>query len=185
MPVDSRRCRGAPCGRPVHGRRLPIRSWTAGAQAGATTRVAPTAPILEGEQGRTNRALPQRIVLQQKTTLYAVDGFRIGTSSLRKGELFHARSTQQPWEAVVSFNTARLVIKSVVLVALFGELFLDGPGPGPNGRIFDRHGIFERGRRGPRPALDEMQVLARALKVSLRAEVRHVDDKGVALPVAA
>ena len=30
-----------------------------------------------------------------------------------------------------------------------------------------------------------MQILARALKIGLRTEVRHVDDEGIALPVAA
>src|ERR1700736_4224324 len=129
-------------------------------------------------------ALPQRIVLKQKTTLYVVYGSRIGTSSLRKGELFHAPSMQQPWEAKVSFDAARLVIKSVLLIALLGELFLDGPWPRPHGRIFDLDLVFERGRAGRRPAFDQMQVLARSLKIGLRAEVRHVDDEGVALPAA-
>ena len=38
---------------------------------------------------------------------------------------------------------------------------------------------------GPRPALDEVQVLARARDIGLRAEVRHVDDQRVALPMPA
>src|ERR1700680_2785951 len=105
-------------------------------------------------------ALPQRIVLKQKTTLYVVYGSRIGTSSLRKGEIFHAPSMQQPREAKVSFDAARLVIKSVLLIALLGELFLDGPWPRPHGRIFDRYSVFERGWPGARPALDPMHVLA-------------------------
>src|SRR5712671_2222940 len=112
------------------------------------------------EQGRTIRALPQRIVLKQKTTLYVVDGSRIGTSSLREGELFDAPATQQPRKAKVSFDAARLVIKSVLLVALLGELFLDGPGLRPHGRIFDRDLVFERRRAGPREALDQVQVFA-------------------------
>ena len=40
-------------------------------------------------------------------------------------------------------------------------------------------------RPGARPALDQVQVLARALEIGLRTEVRHVDDERVALPVAA
>src|ERR1700730_16681511 len=129
-------------------------------------------------------ALPQRIVLKQKTTLYVVYGSRIGTSSLRKGEIFHPPSMQQPREAKVSFDAARLVIESVFLIALLGELFLDGPWPRPHGRIFDLDLVFERGRAGPRPAFDQMQVLARSLEIGLRTEVRHVDDEGVALPAA-
>src|SRR5262249_48744632 len=38
---------------------------------------------------------------------------------------------------------------------------------------------------GPRPALDEVQVLARAAIIGLRAEVRHVDHQRISLPVAA
>src|SRR5215468_10568682 len=89
--------------------------------------------------GRDIRALPQRIVLKQKTALYVVDSSWIGTSSLRKSELFHAPSMQQSGQAKVSFDAARLVIKSVLLVALLGELFFDGPGLSPHGRIFDGH----------------------------------------------
>src|SRR5215471_12404021 len=135
--------------------------------------------------GRDILALPQRIVLKQKTALYVVDGSWIGPSSLRKGKLFHAPSMQQSRQAKVSFDATRLVIKSVLLIALLGELFFDGPGLGPHGRIFDRHLIFDRGWSGPRPALDQVQVLARAFKIGLRAEVCHVDDEGVALSVAA
>src|SRR3984893_18599967 len=115
-------------------------------------------------------ALPQRIVLKQKTTLYVVYGSRIGTTSLRKGEFFHAPAMQQPREAEVSFDAAGLVIKSVLLVALLGELFLDGPWPRPHGRIFDRDLVFERGRAGTRPALDQVLVLARSLEIGLRTE---------------
>src|SRR5437870_59253 len=91
---------------------------------------------------------------------------------------------QQPREAIVSLDTARLVIKSVLLVALPGELLLDGPGPSPHRRIFDRDDVFKRGRAGARPALEQMQVLARALIIRLRTEVRHVDHEGIALPMA-
>src|SRR5215471_18390649 len=105
------------------------------------------------------------------------------TASLRKGELFSTRSPHQSRETIVSFDAARLVIKPVLLIALPGELLLDGPGLGPHRRIFDRHHVFERGWPSAPPALDQMHVLARALKIRLRAEVRHVDDERVTLPV--
>src|SRR5260370_18976027 len=111
-------------------------------------------------------------------------GCRIRTSSLREGQLFHAPPVQQPWEAIVSFDAARLVINSVLPVALLGEHLCNFPWPRPHGGIFDRHDVFERGRRGKCPALDHLQVLARALKIGLRAEVRHVDNGGVAVPIA-
>src|SRR5258708_37457662 len=90
-----------------------------------------------------------------------------------------------PRETIVSLDATRLGIKSVVLVALPGELFPDGPWPRPYGRIFDRDIIFERARRGTPPAFNQVQVLACALKIGLRAEVRHVDHKRIALPMAA
>jgi hypothetical protein len=92
---------------------------------------------------------------------------------------------QQPGEAIVSFDAARLVIGSVFPVALFGELLLDGPWPRPHGRIFDRNDVFERGRPGASPALDHVQVLARPLKIGLWTEVRDVDHEGIAVPAAA
>src|SRR5713101_4491058 len=49
---------------------------------------------------------------------------RIRTSALRKGELFHPRSTHLPRKTIVSFDAARLVVDSVFLVALLGELLL-------------------------------------------------------------
>jgi hypothetical protein len=104
-------------------------------------------------------ALPQGIVLKQKTTLYVVYGSRIVTSSLRKGEFFHAPSMQQSREAEVSFDAAGLVINSVLPVALLSEIFLGSPWPRPHGRIFDRDLVCECGLAGPCPALDQMQVL--------------------------
>src|SRR5262249_11132358 len=92
---------------------------------------------------------------------------------------------QQSREAEVSFDTARLVIKSVLRVALLGELLLGGPRPCPRGRVFYRDLVAERRRPGAREALDQMQALARSLEIGLRTEVRHVDDEGVAFPVAA
>src|SRR5262245_5799369 len=83
---------------------------------------------------------------------------------------------------IVSLVAAWLVINSVRLFALPDELLRDRPWFRPHGRILDGDNVFEGVRRGPRPALDQMQVLARALKIRLRAEVRYVDDEGVALP---
>src|SRR5215471_9433961 len=76
-------------------------------------------------------ASTQWILLKHKTTVRIVSGCGIRTSSFRKGKLLHPPSVQQPWETKVSFDAARLVIKSVFLVALLGELLLDGPGPSP------------------------------------------------------
>jgi hypothetical protein len=46
----------------------------------------------------------------------------------------------------------------------------DRPRPRPHGRIFDRNDVFEGGRASPRPAFDQMRLLARALKIGLRTE---------------
>src|SRR5207245_178482 len=130
-------------------------------------------------------ALLQRILLNGQHTTYVVHGSRIVTSSLRKGALFHAPSMQQSRQAIVPFDAARLVINSVLIVALPGELLLGGPWPRPHGRIFDRDLVREGLWPGARPALNEVHVLARAEEIGLRAEVGHVDHKRVALPVAA
>src|SRR5262249_44597006 len=119
--------------------------------------------------------LLQRIFFNTHKIRGVVFCCRVRTSTLRIGELFRARSPHQPREAIISFDAARLVIKPVLLIALPGELLLDGPGLRPHRRIFDRDDIFERGRSGTRPPLDQVQVLTRALKIRLRAEVRHVD----------
>src|SRR5258706_14949481 len=105
-------------------------------------------------------------------------------SALSKCEFFHARATQNSGEAIVALDAARLVVDSVLLVALHAELLLDRPGPGPHSRVFQRNDVFERGRTSPCPALDQVQVLARALIVGLGTEVRHVDHEGIALPMA-
>src|SRR5713101_1585909 len=115
----------------------------------------------------------------------AVLSCRIRALTLRTGAVFHARSTQQPREAIVSFNAARLIINPVLLIALLGELLLYGPGLSPHRRIFDGHDVLERSRPGPRPALDQVQVLARAPIIGFRTEIRHVNDEGIALPMAA
>src|SRR5205809_879274 len=80
-------------------------------------------------------ASPQRILLEQKATPDVVDAGRVRTTSFRKRGLFYAPSMQQPREAVVSFDAARLGIDSVIRVALPGELLLDGPWPPPHCRI--------------------------------------------------
>src|SRR5262245_16888960 len=92
---------------------------------------------------------------------------------------------QQPRQAEVSFDAARLVINSVLLLALPGELLLDRPRPRPHGRIFYRDNVRKRLWPGARPALDQVQVFARALEIGFGTEVRHVDHKRVALPTAA
>src|SRR5258708_16019203 len=106
-------------------------------------------------------------------------------ASLGKLAVFLARVLHHRGKAEVSFNAAWLVINSVFLVALPGELLLDGPRTRPHCRIFDSDDVFQRARGGPRPALDKMQVLARAPIIGLRTEVRHVDHERIALPVAA
>src|SRR5580658_7878812 len=92
--------------------------------------------------------LLQRILVNRSALQipYAVPGCRIRTSSLGEGALFHAPSTQQPRQAIVSFDAARLVINPVRLVALFGEFLLDRPRPRPHGRVFDRDDVVERRR---------------------------------------
>src|ERR1700678_2722715 len=130
-------------------------------------------------------ALLQRILLNGQHATDVVLGSRIGTSSLRKGALFHTPSMQQPRQAIVSFDAARLVINSVLLVALPGELLLGRPWPRPHGRIFDRDRVLEGLWPGARPALDQVQVLARPLEIGFRTEVGHVDHKRIALPMAA
>ena len=52
---------------------------------------------------------------------------------------------QQPGQAIVSFDAARLGVKSVRLVALLDEFLLDRPRPRPHRRIFDRDDVFKRG----------------------------------------
>src|SRR5262249_19222354 len=92
---------------------------------------------------------------------------------------------QQPGQAVIALDAARLVIYPVLRFALLGELLLGGPRPRPNGRILGRDLVIERSRSRPRPAFDQVQVFARTLEIGLRTEIRHVDDECIALPVAA
>src|SRR5713226_7011925 len=129
-------------------------------------------------------ALLQRILFNADKIRGVVFCCRVRTSALRKGEVFHARSQQQRREGIVSFDATRLVIRFVFLVALFGELLFNGPWPRPHGGIFDRDDVLERGWPSPRPALDQVQVLTRTLKIGFPAEVRDVDHERIALPVA-
>src|SRR5258706_13913606 len=130
------------------------------------------------------RVLPQRLVIKYKAILHGVPGRWIRTSPFRKGALFHASSMDNPRKTIVSLDATRFGIKSVVSVALPGELFLDGPGLRPHRRIFDRDFIFERAWPSAGPTLNEVQVLARALKIGLRTEVRYVEHERIAVPVA-
>src|SRR5215831_7289424 len=130
-----------------------------------------------------NRAImtsPGWMLLQQRIRIIdsagcVVLGQRIRTFPLRKGNVFQARRLHQGRKAYISFDATRLVVDPVLLIALFRELLLDGPGPRPHGPILDGHGIVERGWAGPGPALDQVQVLARAAIVVLWAEIRHID----------
>ena len=72
-----------------------------------------------------------------------------------------------------------------MLLALPGELLFYRPRPRPHGRIFDGDLVFECGGGAPRPAFDHVQIVARALKISLRTEIRHVDHERIAFPMAA
>src|SRR5262249_54296547 len=140
---------------------------------------------------RSSRAEALRVLLQQRILLNrqhpadSVLGSRIGAASLREGAFFHAPSLQQPRQAVISLDAARLVIDSVFLLALSAKLLLDGPRPGPHRRILDPDLVRQRPWPGARPALDQVQVLARPEGVGLGSEIGHVDHKRFALPMAA
>src|SRR5262249_11726582 len=88
-------------------------------------------------------------------------------------------------QAVVSLGAARLVIDPVLLVALSGELLFHGPWAGPHGRIFDQDLVRKSLWPGARPALDQVQILARPEPVGLGTEVGHVDHERVTFPVPA
>src|SRR5215470_5302803 len=129
--------------------------------------------------------LLQRIVFNAHEVGGVVLGRGVWATSLGIGQLFHARSPQQPRMAIITFDAARLVVEPVVLVALPRELLLGGPWSGPHRRILDCHDIFERLGTGAPPALDQMKVLTRALVIGLLTEVGDVDDQRVALPTSA
>src|SRR5215470_18134834 len=90
-----------------------------------------------------------------------VHGRGIRTTSLRKRKVFHPPSMEQTGKALIAFDAARLGVESILLVTLSREFLLDGPGPGPHSRIFDRDLIGKGHWPRARPSLNEMQVLAR------------------------
>src|SRR5207244_715918 len=57
------------------------------------------------------------------------------------------------------------------------------PRPIPRLRIVDREAVPHRARVDAGEALDDVQLIARALELRLVGEVRRVDDERVALPV--
>src|SRR6266853_74578 len=114
----------------------------------------------------------QRIILGARNARGAVSCRRVGTSSLRKGELLHARSTYQPGKGIVSLVAARLVINSVRLLALPDELLGDRPWLRPHGRILDGDHVSEG---VPRPPLSLTHV------VDHRDAARRLHDPGRAL----
>src|SRR5262249_18729792 len=109
----------------------------------------------------------------------------IRTTSLCKRKVFDPPSMEQTGKALIALDTARLSVESILLVTLSGEFLLDGPGPGPHSRIFDRDLVGEGHGPRARPSLNEMQVLARPKDIGFRTEVGHVDHQRVALPMAA
>jgi hypothetical protein len=134
---------------------------------------------------RTGVIGPRRLIPLRGFTLSLSGSCRVRASPLRNGALFHASSVQHTRKAVVSFDATGLVINPIFLIALPGEVLLDRPWPRPHGRVFDRDNVFERSWSGACPAFDHMQILARPVIIGLRAEVCHVDDERIALPMAA
>src|SRR5580704_8179333 len=129
--------------------------------------------------------LLERILLDAHEVGGIVLGGRAWAAALRKRQVLDPRRPQHGREGIVSFDAAWLVIDPVLLLALSGELLADGPGSRPHGRVLDGHHVFERVRAGPGPALDQVQVLTRALNVGLRTEVGDVDHQRIAVPMAA
>src|SRR5690349_12036544 len=107
--------------------------------------------------------------------------------SLAPGErfVFEPRVVHNCGETVISFPAARFDIDAVFFFALLGEILFHSPGPRPHRGIFDRHLIGERLWAGARPALDEMQILARAAVISLWTEICHINNQRVTFPMAA
>jgi hypothetical protein len=148
------------------------------------------APRSRGALSRPTARLLRRTsllqwILLKLNTLDAIPSSGVRTPALGIGELLDPPSMQQSRQPKVSLDAARLRINSVLRIALAGELLLGGPRPCPLRWIVDRDLVAERPGPRPRPTLDQVQVFTRPLEVSLRAEIRHVDDEGVALPVPA
>src|SRR6516162_4237413 len=131
--------------RPITGRGLPPSSFRA--LPGEGTRAARLSPHFTARSIIAtclfDRELLKRILFKAAKAPYAVHRSRIRTTPLCKREFLRTRSTHHASESVVSFDAARLVIDSVLLVVLFRELLFRRPGPRPHGRIFDDHDVFE------------------------------------------
>ena len=65
-------------------------------------------------------------------------------------------------QCIISLDAARLVISSIFLVALLCELLLGRSRPRPYRRVFCCDLVLKCGWAGPRPALNQVQVLARS-----------------------
>src|SRR5205823_2632182 len=81
--------------------------------------------------------------------------------------------------------TARFVVDSVRLLILAHQFLFHGPWPRPCRRVVDDHGVFDRCRIDPSPALHEMQFFARAPVAELWRKIGNVDNQRVAFPVSA
>ena len=77
------------------------------------------------------------------------------------------------------------VLDELVLRVVAHEGVHPGPGPGPDGRVFQREPILERVRTGTRVALGQRQVLGRSLERRPAVEIGDLDDERVALPATA
>src|SRR5204863_8722270 len=92
---------------------------------------------------------------------------RIRASSLGERRIHRARAGEQAWLTVVPLVTTRLGVESIQLVALFVEVQLDRPRPGPYRGILDCDLVLERVCIDARPPFDEMPVLAGPLEFCL------------------
>src|SRR5713226_8905027 len=110
---------------------------------------------------------------------------RIGAAPLGKGLLLGTRAPQPSLDRVIPLVTPRLLVDPIELVALLPEFPLSSPRSRPRCRIVYGDDVFNRGRANAGPAFDEMQVLAGLDVVRLVAEIGHVDDQRIPLPVTA
>src|SRR5262245_54214488 len=108
----------------------------------------------------------------------------MGSPLLCERAVDSACTLQQSDHSEVAFVTARLVIDPIQLAVLPFQFLLHGPGSRPRRRIVDGDRVLERVGVTARPTLDEMEVLARVLKLQVRLEVGDVDDQSLTLPLA-
>src|SRR5260221_13462216 len=110
----------------------------------------------------------------------------LGTVPLTLPEEFFGRPRvrEHTDHAVISFMASGLV-DLVGLIRLFFPRDYKRPRTHPCGRIFDGYRVFQPIFAYAFEPFDQVQVLMRALKVSLMREVRDVDHQRVALPPAA